>query len=126
MFANNLNPTFYAMQMQSPVVLTHAQMKHQVDGDTFIEAHRPEIKGLSEIGTFEYIPTRNLPTKNLIRRSYMDIQTQMTSGWIIEEIQSKTMHRWKQVNTRNRLHIIFCNCRTMKHYLNDKHATSNA
>jgi hypothetical protein len=27
MFLNNLNPTFYAMQMQNPDVLTHAQMK---------------------------------------------------------------------------------------------------
>jgi hypothetical protein len=27
MFLNNLDPTFYAMQMQNPNVLTHAQMK---------------------------------------------------------------------------------------------------
>jgi hypothetical protein len=27
MFMNNLDPTFYAMQMQNPGVLTHAQMK---------------------------------------------------------------------------------------------------
>jgi hypothetical protein len=26
-FLNNLNPTFYTMQMQNPDVLTHAQMK---------------------------------------------------------------------------------------------------
>jgi hypothetical protein len=31
MFFNNLDPTFYAMQMQNPDVLTHAQMKRQVD-----------------------------------------------------------------------------------------------
>jgi hypothetical protein len=31
MFLNNLDPTFYAMQMQNPDVLTHAQMKRQVD-----------------------------------------------------------------------------------------------
>jgi hypothetical protein len=27
MFLNNLDPTFYAMQMQNPDILTHAQMK---------------------------------------------------------------------------------------------------
>jgi hypothetical protein len=31
MFRNNLDPTFYAMQMQNPDVLTHAQMKRQVE-----------------------------------------------------------------------------------------------
>jgi hypothetical protein len=30
MLLNNLDPTFYAMQMQNPDVLTHAQMKRQV------------------------------------------------------------------------------------------------
>jgi hypothetical protein len=29
MFLNNLDQTFYAMQMQNPGVLTHAQMKRQ-------------------------------------------------------------------------------------------------
>jgi hypothetical protein len=43
MFLNNLDPTFNAMQMQNPDVLTHAQMKRQVDANTFIEAQRPEI-----------------------------------------------------------------------------------
>jgi hypothetical protein len=46
MFLNNLDPTFYAMQMQKPDVLTHAQMKRQVDANKFIKAHRPEIEGL--------------------------------------------------------------------------------
>jgi hypothetical protein len=63
MFLNNLDPTFYAMQMQNPDVLTHAQMKRQVDADKFIGAQRPEVEGLSEIGKFEYIPKTNLPTK---------------------------------------------------------------
>jgi hypothetical protein len=31
MFLNNLDPTFYTMQMQNPILLTHAQMKRQVD-----------------------------------------------------------------------------------------------
>jgi hypothetical protein len=31
MFFNNLDPTFYAMQMQNPDMLTHAQMKRHVD-----------------------------------------------------------------------------------------------
>jgi hypothetical protein len=31
MFLNNLDPTFYAMKMQNTDVLTHAQMKRQVD-----------------------------------------------------------------------------------------------
>jgi hypothetical protein len=30
MFLNNLDPTFYAMQMQNPDVLTHTQMKRQM------------------------------------------------------------------------------------------------
>jgi hypothetical protein len=43
MFLNNLDPTFYTMQMQNPDVLTHAQMKRQADTNKFIEAQRPEI-----------------------------------------------------------------------------------
>jgi hypothetical protein len=41
MFLNNLDPTFYAMQMQNPDVLTHTQMKRQVDANKCIEAQRP-------------------------------------------------------------------------------------
>jgi hypothetical protein len=41
MFLNNLDPTFYAMQMQNPDVLIHAQMNGQVDANKFIEAQRP-------------------------------------------------------------------------------------
>jgi hypothetical protein len=44
MFLNNLDPTFNAMQMQNPDVLTHAQMKIQVDANKFIDAQRPEIE----------------------------------------------------------------------------------
>jgi hypothetical protein len=61
MFLNNLDPTFYAMQMQNSDVLTHAQMKLQVDAHKFIEAQRPEIEGLMDINTFEPIPKINLP-----------------------------------------------------------------
>jgi hypothetical protein len=60
MFLNNLDPTFYAMQMQNPDVLTHAKMKRQVDTHNFIEAQRPEIDGLMDINTFEFIPKINL------------------------------------------------------------------
>jgi hypothetical protein len=56
MFLNNLDPTFYAMQMQNPDVLTHAQMKRQVDAKKIVEAQRPEIDGLMDINTFESIP----------------------------------------------------------------------
>jgi hypothetical protein len=52
MFLNNLDPTFYAMQMQNPDVLTYAQMKRLVDAHKFIEAQRPEIEGLMDINTF--------------------------------------------------------------------------
>jgi hypothetical protein len=52
MFLNNLDPTFYAMQMQNPDVLTHTQMKRQVDANKFIEAQQPEIEGLMDINTF--------------------------------------------------------------------------
>jgi hypothetical protein len=40
MFLNNLDLTFYAMQMQNPDVLTHAQMKRQVDANKFVDAQR--------------------------------------------------------------------------------------
>jgi hypothetical protein len=61
MFLNNLDPTFYAIQMQNPDVLNHAQMKRQVDASKFIDAQRPEIDGLMDINTFEFIPKINLP-----------------------------------------------------------------
>jgi hypothetical protein len=41
MFLNNLDPEFYAMQIQNPDVLRHAQMKIQVEANKFIEAQRP-------------------------------------------------------------------------------------
>jgi hypothetical protein len=69
MFLNNLEPTFYAMQMQNPDVLTHAQMKRQVDANKFVEAQRPEIYGLMDINTFEFIPKINLPP----RTRYLDL-----------------------------------------------------
>jgi hypothetical protein len=69
MFLNNLDPTFYAMQMQNPDVLTHAQMKRQVDAKKFVEAQRPEIEGLMDINTFEFIPKINLPP----RTRYLDL-----------------------------------------------------
>jgi hypothetical protein len=69
MFLNHLNPTFYAMQMQNPVVLTHAQMKRQVDTNKFVEAQRPEIDSLMDINTFEFILKINLPP----RTRYLDL-----------------------------------------------------
>jgi DNA-directed RNA polymerase delta subunit len=69
MFINNLDPTFYAMQMQNSDVLTHTQMKRQVDANKFIEAKRPEIEGLMDINTFEFIPKINLPP----RTRYIDL-----------------------------------------------------
>jgi hypothetical protein len=69
MFLNNLDPTFYAMQMQNTDVLTHAQMKIQVDASKFIEAQRPDIDGLVDINTFEFIPKINLPP----RTRYLDL-----------------------------------------------------
>jgi hypothetical protein len=56
MFLNNLDPLFYAMQMQNPDVLTHAQMKRHVDAHKFVEAQRPEIDGLMDINTYELSP----------------------------------------------------------------------
>jgi hypothetical protein len=69
MFLNNLDPTFYAMQMQNPYVLTHTKMKRQVDANKFIEAQRPEIEGLMDINTFEFIPKINLQPKT----RYLDL-----------------------------------------------------
>jgi hypothetical protein len=61
MFLNNLNPTCYAMEKQNPEVLTHTQMKRQVDANKFIDAQIPEIEGLMDINTFEFIPKTKLP-----------------------------------------------------------------
>jgi hypothetical protein len=69
MFLNNLNPTFYAMQMQNPDVLTHTQMKRQVDANKFVEAQRPEINGLMDIHTFKFTPKIDLPP----RTRYLDL-----------------------------------------------------
>jgi hypothetical protein len=69
MFLNNLDSTFYAMQMQNPDVLTHAQMKRQVEANKFVEAQRPEIDGIMETNTFEFIPQINLPP----RTRYLDL-----------------------------------------------------
>jgi hypothetical protein len=63
MFLNNLDPTCYAMQMQNPDVLTHEKMKRQVDTNKCINIQRPEIKGLIDINTFEFIHKTNLPAK---------------------------------------------------------------
>jgi hypothetical protein len=69
MFLNNLDPTLYAMQMQNPDVLTHAQLKRQIDANKFVEAQRPEIDGLTDINTFEFIPNINLPPQT----RYLDL-----------------------------------------------------
>jgi hypothetical protein len=57
------------MQMQNPDVLTHAQMKRQVDADKFIDTQKPEIEGLMEIGAFKFIHKTKLPTKT----RYLDL-----------------------------------------------------
>jgi hypothetical protein len=69
MFLNNLDPTFYAMQMQNPDVLTHAQMKIQVDTNKLFEAQRPAIDGLMDINNFDLIPKIDLPP----RTRYLDL-----------------------------------------------------
>jgi hypothetical protein len=57
------------MQVQNHDVLTYTQMKRQVDAKKFIEAQRPEIEGLMDINTFEFIPQINLPPKT----RYLDL-----------------------------------------------------
>jgi hypothetical protein len=69
MLPNDLDPTFYAMQMQNTNVLMHAQMKQQVDANKFVEAQRPEIDGLMDINTLEFISNINLPP----RTRYLDL-----------------------------------------------------
>jgi hypothetical protein len=69
MFLNNLDPTFYAMQMQKPEMLTSTQMKRQVDAKKIIEAQIPEIEGLMDTNTFKFIPKINLPPKT----RYLDL-----------------------------------------------------
>jgi hypothetical protein len=44
-------------------------MKRQVDAHKFIEAQRPEIDGLMDINTFEFIPKIDLPP----RTQYLDL-----------------------------------------------------
>jgi hypothetical protein len=69
MFLNDLDPIFYATQMQNPDVLTHAKMKRQVDANKLIEAQRPKIKGLMDINIFEFIPK----TKPQAKTRYVDL-----------------------------------------------------
>jgi hypothetical protein len=57
------------MQMQNPDVLTHAQMKRQVDANKLCEAQRPKIDGLMDIHTFEFIPKIDLAP----RTRYLDL-----------------------------------------------------
>jgi hypothetical protein len=66
---NNLDPTFYAMQMQNPDMIKHSQMKIQVDASKFMEAQIPEIEGLMDINTFKLIPKTKLPAKT----RYLDL-----------------------------------------------------
>jgi hypothetical protein len=92
MFLNNLDPTFYSMQMQTRDVLTHAQMKRQVDANKFIDAQRPEIEGLIDINTFKFIHKTKLPAKTrYIARPDLDIQTKTPPRRISKEIQSSIM-----------------------------------
>jgi hypothetical protein len=44
-------------------------MKRQVDAHKFVEAQQPEIDGLMDINTFEFIPKTNLPP----RTRYLDL-----------------------------------------------------
>jgi hypothetical protein len=44
-------------------------MKRQVDANKFIDAQRPEIEGLMDINTFEFIPKTKLPAKT----RYLDL-----------------------------------------------------
>jgi hypothetical protein len=57
------------MQMPNTNVLTHAQMKRQVDASKLVEAQWPKIDGLLDINTFEFIPKINLPP----RTRYFDL-----------------------------------------------------
>jgi hypothetical protein len=89
MFLNNLDPTFYKMQMQNPDVLTHAQMKRQVDANKFVDAQRPEISGLMDINTFEFIPKKHYHQKHDI----------LTSSGLIDANVVQTVH------SRNTRHV---------------------
>jgi hypothetical protein len=57
------------MQIQNPDVLAHAQMKRKVDANKYIEAQRPDIDGLMDINTFEFIPKIDLPNQT----RYLDL-----------------------------------------------------
>jgi hypothetical protein len=57
------------MQMQNPDVLTHAQLKRQVEAKKIVDAQRPNILGLMDITTFELFPKTILPPKT----RYLDL-----------------------------------------------------
>jgi hypothetical protein len=60
MFLNNLDPKFYAMQMQNPDVLTHTQMKRQVDVNTFIDAKKPRNQRINGHKHFRIHPQNQI------------------------------------------------------------------
>jgi hypothetical protein len=51
MFLNNLDPTFYAMQMQNPDCTNTRTNETTGRRNKIIEAQRPEIEGLMDINT---------------------------------------------------------------------------
>jgi hypothetical protein len=63
MLLNNLDQICYAMQMKNLDILTHVQIKRQVDPDKFVEAQKPEIEVLIQMGTFEIMKQQNVPPK---------------------------------------------------------------
>jgi hypothetical protein len=108
MFLNNLDPFFYAMQMQNPDLLKHAQMKRQVDADKFIDAQRPEIELLMDINTFEFIHKTKLPAKTryiyliwAYRRNRRRVRSlkKIKPGFV-----STAADRYKAYTTQNLLH----------------------
>jgi hypothetical protein len=124
MFLNNLDPTCYAMQMQNPDVLTHAQMKRQLEANKN-SAQRLEIGGLMDINAFEFIPKTNLPGKT----RYLDLictyrRKRRPDGSLKKK--SMTMREWQETNTRYRLHRIIRTRGPMEHYTHGEHTSHNA
>jgi hypothetical protein len=99
MLLNNLDPTLYAMQMLSPDVLTHTQMKRQVYANKFIEAQRPEIDGLMDINKFEFIPKIDLPPQTRYIYLIWTYRRKHRPDGSLKKYTS--MREWQQTNTRH-------------------------
>jgi hypothetical protein len=75
MFLNNLDPIFYAMQMQNPDVLTHAQINRGT------KTRNPRVNGHEHLRMH---PPNQTTSKKQVSRPDLDIKTKTSSRWIFK------------------------------------------